>query len=169
MLFFLIDIYILGFDIVPDFVGWMSMLGAVAMLTGKVKGIERIRTFGQVMLGYEVAMVVLNYIGGMLPFYDLIMGYVGIFILCIRMYFMYIILTAAAIQGICRSRSLVLLAELTLHLYAAVQGTESIGGWGILLFGGYVVFYLACIVYLSFLKEEVQKQEKKQTEITETA
>ena len=72
----------------------------------------------------------------MLPFYDLIMGYVGIFILCIRMYFMYIILTAAAevgmveggeektIQGICRSRSLVLLAELTLYLYAAMQGTE---------------------------------------------
>ena len=30
MLFFLIDIYILGFDIVPDFVGWMSMLGAGA-------------------------------------------------------------------------------------------------------------------------------------------
>ena len=100
MLFFLIDIYILGFDIVPDFVGWMSMLGAVAMLTGKVKGIERIRTFGQVMLGYELAMVVLNYVGGMLPFYDLIMGYVGIFILCIRMYFMYIILTAAAEVGI---------------------------------------------------------------------
>ena len=85
MLLFLIDIYILGFDIIPDFVGWMSMLGAVAMLTGKVKGIERIRTFGQVMLGYELAMVVLNYVGGMLPFYDLIMGYVGIFILCIRM------------------------------------------------------------------------------------
>lgn len=67
MLFFLIDIYILGFDIIPDFVGWMSMLGAVELLTGKVKGIERIRTFGQVMLGYELAMVVLNYIGGMLP------------------------------------------------------------------------------------------------------
>ena len=99
MLFFLIDIYILGFDIVPDFVGWMSMLGAVAMLTGKVKGIERIRTFGQVMLGYEVAMVVLNYIGGMLPFYDLIMGYVGIFILCIRMYFMYIILHGRGRRG----------------------------------------------------------------------
>lgn len=123
MLLFLIDIYIFGFDIAPDFVGWMSMLGAVAMLTGKVKGIERIRTFGQVMLGYELAMVVLNYVGGMLPFYDLIMGYVGIFILCIRMYFMYIILTAAAevgmveggeektIQGICRSRSLVLWQE----------------------------------------------------------
>ena len=176
MLLFLIDIYIFGFDIAPDFVGWMSMLGAVAMLTGKVKGIERIRTFGQIMLGYEVAMVVMNYIGGMLPFYEIIMGYVGIFILCIRMYFMYIILTAAAevgmveggeektIQGICRSRSLVLLAELTLYLYAAVQGTESLGGWGILLFGGYVVFYLACIMYLSFLKEEVQKQEKKQTD-----
>ncbi|WP_337552182.1 hypothetical protein [Anaerotignum faecicola] len=28
MLLFLIDIYILGFDIIPDFVGWMSMLGA---------------------------------------------------------------------------------------------------------------------------------------------
>lgn len=42
MLFFLIDIYILGFDIIPDFVGWMSMLGAVELLTGKVKGIERI-------------------------------------------------------------------------------------------------------------------------------
>lgn len=134
MLLFLIDIYILGFDIIPDFVGWMSMLGAVAMLTGKVKGIERIRTFGQVMLGYELAMVVLNYVGGMLPFYDLIMGYVGIFILCIRMYFMYIILTAAAevgmveggeektIQGICRSRSLVLLAELTLYLYCRNAG-----------------------------------------------
>lgn len=181
MLLFLIDIHILGFDIVPDFVGWMSMLGAVDILKGKVKGIERIRTFGQIMLGYEVAMVVMNYIGGMLPFYDLIMGYVGIFILCIRMYFMYIILTAAAeigmveggeektIQGICRSRSLVLLAELTLYLYAAVQGAERIGGWGILLFVGYVVFYLACIVYLSFLKEEVQKQEKKQAETAETA
>ena len=99
MLLFLIDIHILGFDIIPDFVGWMSMLGAVELLTGKVKGIERIRTFGRVMLGYELAMVVLNYIGGMLPFYDLIMGYVGIFILCIRMYFMYIILTAAAEVG----------------------------------------------------------------------
>ena len=144
MLLFLIDIHILGFDIIPDFVGWMSMLGAVELLTGKVKGIERIRTFGRVMLGYELAMVVLNYVGGMLPFYDLIMGYVGIFILCIRMYFMYIILTAAAevgmveggeektIQGICRSRSLVLLAELTLYLYAAMQGTESVS----LLFEG---------------------------------
>lgn len=104
MLFFLIDIYILGFDIIPDFVGWMSMLGAVELLTGKVKGIERIRTFGRVMLGYELAMVVLNYIGGMLPFYDLIMGYVGIFILCIRMYFMYIILTAAAEVGMVEGR-----------------------------------------------------------------
>ena len=181
MLLFLIDIYIIGFDIVPDFVGWMSMLGAVAMLTGKVKGIERIRTFGQVMLGYEVAMVVLNYIGGMLPFYESIMGYVGIFILCIRIYFMYIILTAAAevgmveggeektIRNVCRSRNLVLLAELALYLYAAVQGTEKIGGWGLWLFGGYVVFYLACIVYLSFLKEEVQTRERKQTELTETA
>ena len=63
----------------------------------------------------------------------------------------------------------VIVAELTLYLYAAVQGTERIGGWGILLFVGHVVFYLACIVYLSFLKEEVQKQEKKRTEITETA
>lgn len=182
MLLFLIDIYIIGFDIVPDFVGWMSMLGAVEMLTGKVKGIERIRTFGQVMLGYEVAMVVLNYIGGMLPFYESIMGYVGIFILCIRIYFMYIILTAAAevgmveggeektIRNVCRSRNLVLLAELALYLYAAVQGTEKIGGWGLWLFGGYVVFYLACIVYLSFLKEEVQTRERKQTtELTETA
>ena len=181
MLLFLIDIYIIGFDIVPDFVGWMSMLGAVEMLTGKVKGIERIRTFGRIMLGYEVAMVVLNYIGGMLPFYESIMGYVGIFILCIRIYFMYIILTAAAevgmveggeektIRNVCRSRNLVLLAELALYLYAAVQGTEKIGGWGLWLFGGYVVFYLACIVYLSFLKEEVQTRERKQTELTETA
>ena len=181
MLLFLIDIYIIGFDIVPDFVGWMSMLGAVEMLTGKVKGIERIRTFGRIMLGYEVAMVVLNYIGGMLPFYESIMGYVGIFILCIRIYFMYIILTAAAevgmveggeektIRNVCRSRNLVLLAELALYLYAAVQGTEKIGGWGLWLFGGYVVFYLACIVYLSYLKEEVQTRERKQTELTETA
>ena len=70
------------------------------------------------------------------------------------------------IRNVCRSRNLVLLAELTLYLYAAVQGTESIGGWGILLFVGYVIFYLACIVYLSFLKEEVQKTEKKQAELT---
>ena len=179
MLLFLIDIHILGFDIIPDFVGWMSMLGAVELLTGKVKGIERIRTFGRVMLGYELAMVVLNYIGGMLPFYDLIMGYVGIFILCIRMYFMYIILTAAAevgmveggeektIQGICRSRSLVLLAELTLHLYAAVQGTEKIGGWGYLPLACYVIFYIGCIGYLSYLKEETEIWEKEQTEQTQ--
>lgn len=117
--------------------------------------------------------------GGMLPFYDLIMGYVGIFILCIRMYFMYIILTAAAevgmveggeektIQGICRSRSLVLLAELTLHLYAAVQGTESIGGWGYLPLACYVIFYIGCIGYLSYLKEETEIWEKEQTEQTQ--
>ena len=181
MLLFLIDIYIFGFDIVPDFVGWMSMLGAVEMLTGKVKGIERIRTFGRIMLGYELAMVLLYYIGGMIPFYDPIMGYVGIFILCIRMYFMYIILTAAAevgmveggeektIQSVCRSRNLVLLAELAIYLYTAVQGTEKIGGWGILPFVCYFIFYLGCIVYLSYLKEEVQTWERKQTETTETA
>ncbi len=181
MLLFLIDIYIFGFDIVPDFVGWMSMLGAVEMLTGKVKGIERIRTFGRIMLGYELAMVVLYYIGGSIPFYDPIMGYVGIFILCIRMYFMYIILTAAAevgmveggeektIQSVCRSRNLVLLAELAIYLYTAVQGTEKIGGWGILPFVCYFIFYLGCIVYLSYLKEEVQTWERKQTETTETA
>ena len=136
MLLFLIDIYIFGFDIAPDFVGWMSMLGAVAMLTGKVKGIERIRTFGQIMLGYEVAMVVMNYIGGMLPFYEIIMGYVGIFILCIRMYFMYIILTAAAevgmveggeektIRNVCRSRNLVLLADALSLRRSAVNGAH---------------------------------------------
>ena len=179
MLLFLIDIYILGFDIIPDFVGWMSMLGAVAMLTGKVKGIERIRTFGQVMLGYELAMVVPNYIGGMLPFYEIIMGYVGIFILCIRMYFMYIILTAAAevgmveggeektIRNVCRSRNLVLLAELTLHLYAAVQGAEKIGGWGYLPLACYVIFYIGCIGYLSYVKEETEIWEKEQTEQTQ--
>ena len=181
MLLFLIDIYIFGFDIVPDFVGWMSMLGAVEMLTGKVKGIERIRTFGKIMLGYELAMVVLYYIGGMNPFYDPIMGYVGIFILCIRMYFMYIILTAAAevgmveggeektIRNVCRSRNLVLLAELAIYLCTAVQGTEKIGGWGILPFVCCFIFYLGCIVYLSYLKEEVQTWERKQTETTETA
>ena len=179
MLLFLIDIYIFGFDIVPDFVGWMSMLGAVELLTGKVKGIERIRTFGRIMLGYELAMVVLNYIGGMLPFYEIIMGYVGIFILCIRIYFMYIILTAAAevgmveggeektIKGVCRSRNLVLLAELAIYLYTAVQGTEKIDGWGLLPFACYFIFYLGCIVYLSYLKEEVQTREKKQAEPTE--
>lgn len=54
MLFFLIDIYILGFDIVPDFVGWLSMLGAVAMLTGKVKGIERTVPSGRSCLGMRL-------------------------------------------------------------------------------------------------------------------
>ena len=179
MLLFLIDIHIFGFDIVPDFVGWMGMLGAVDILKGKVKGIERIRTFGQVMLGYELAMVVLHYIGGLLPFYETVMGYVGIFILCIRMYFMYIILTAAAeigaaeggeektCKGICRSRNLVLLAELTIYVFAAVQGTEKIGGWGYLPLACYVIFYIGCIGYLSYLKEETEIWEKEQTEQTQ--
>lgn len=71
------------------------------------------------------------------------------------------------IRNVCRSRNLVLLAELTLYLYAAVQGTESIGGWGYLPLACYVIFYIGCIGYLSYLKEETEIWEKEQTEQTQ--
>ncbi|WP_405729018.1 hypothetical protein, partial [Anaerotignum sp.] len=96
MVLFLIDINIFGFDILPDFFGWMCLIGAVDILTGKAEGIERIRTFGRVMFWYEVLLVVLNYVGHLLPFVDDLLSYTGIFFLSIRIYFMYILLTAAA-------------------------------------------------------------------------
>ena len=158
------------------------MLGAVAMLTGKVKGVERIRTFGQVMLGYELAMVVLNYVGGMLPFYRPHHG------LCrdfhsLHPHVFYVHHTDCGGGGrhgrgrrgkddtghLPQPKPCASGRADALSLRRNTGNGERIGGWGILLFGGYVVFYLACIVYLSFLKEEVQKQEKKRTEITETA
>ena len=181
MLFFLIDVNILGFDVVPDFVGWLSLIGAVDLLTGKVKGIERIRTFGCVMLWYELAMVVLNYIGHLVPFYDVLSSYLGIFIPCIRIYFMYIILTAAAeigaaeggeaqtLKKLCRSRNWVVLSELGVYLVAAVQGAEEVGGIIWVPFVVYFISCIGCILRLICLKEEIEIWEKENLEIQEIA
>lgn len=179
MLLFLIDVNILGFDILPDFFGWMCLIGAVDILTGKAEGIERIRTFGKVMLWYELLLVVLNYAGHLVPFVQDILSYGGIFLLSIRIYFMYIILTAAAdvaareggeadtLKGIRRSRSRVLLAEVALYLAAAIQGTEQIGGWVYVPTVLYFLFYIGCILHLIALREEVEIWEKAQTEAEE--
>ena len=176
MLLFLIDVNILGFDILPDFFGWMCLIGAVDILTGKAEGIERIRTFGKVMLWYELLLVVLNYVGHLVPFVNDILSYMGIFLLSIRIYFMYIILTAAAgvgakeggeadtLKGIRHSRSRVLLAEVALYLAAAIQGTEQIGGWVYVPTVLYFLFYMGCILHLIALREEVEIWEKAQTE-----
>lgn len=176
MLVFLIDVNILGFDIIPDFFGWMCLLGAIDILEGTVPSIERIRGFGKVLLWYEIAMVVLNYTGDRIPFYNAVSPYMAIFILCIRMYFMYIILTAIAdagaeqggeadtLKGIRRSRNRVLLAELAVYLAAAIEGTEKIGGWIWVPFVLYFLFYIGCILQLSCLKEEVESWEKGQLE-----
>ncbi|MGN0135173.1 hypothetical protein [Anaerotignum sp.] len=179
MLVFLIDVNIFGFDIIPDFFGWMCLLGAVDILKDAIPAIERIRSFGKVLLWYEIAMVVLYYIGDHIPFYGALSPYIAIFILCIRIYFMYIILTAAAdagaeqggeadtLKGICRSRNRVLLAELAVYLAAAIEGTENIGGWIWIPFVLYFLFYIGCILQLSCLKEEVEKWEKGQLETAE--
>lgn len=176
MLVFLLDVNILGFDIIPDFFGWMCLLGAIDILEGTVPSIERIRGFGKVLLWYEIAMVVLNYIGNSIPFYTAVSPYLTIFILCIRMYFMYIILTAIAdagadhggeadtLKGVRRSRNRVLLAELAVYLAAAIEGTEKIGGWILIPFVLYFLFYIGCILQLSCLKEEVENWEKAQLE-----
>ena len=176
MLLFLIDVNILGFDILPDFFGWMCLIGAVDILTGKVEGIERIRTFGKVMLWYELLLVVLNYVGDLVPFVNDILPYGGIFLLSIRIYFMYIILTAAAdvaakeggeadtLKGIRRGRNRVLLAEVALYLAAAMQGTEQIGGWVYVPTVLYFLFYMGCILHLIALREEVEIWEKAQAE-----
>ena len=178
MLLFLIDINLFGFDILPDFFGWMCLIGAVDILTGKAEGIERIRTFGRVMLWYEVLLVVLNYVGHLLPFVDDLLSYTGIFFLSIRIYFMYILLTAAAdtaereggeaptLKGIRRSRNRVLLAEVALYLAAAIQGTEQIGGWVYVPAVLYFLFYLGCILHLIALREEVENWEKAKGEKT---
>ncbi|MGN0133847.1 MAG: hypothetical protein ACI4AO_03905 [Anaerotignum sp.] len=176
MLVFLIDVNILGLDIIFDFFGWMCLLGAIDILEGTVPSIERIRGFGKVLLWYEIAMVVLHYIGNSIPFYNTISPYMAIFILCIRMYFMYIILTAIADAGaerggeadtlkkVRRSRNCVLLAELAVYLAAAIEGTENIGGWVLVPFVLYFLFYIGCILQLSCLKEEVENWEKAQLE-----
>ena len=57
MLFFLIDIYILGFDIIPDFVGWMSMLGAVELLIpGAADWVNILRVIGLYGIGLLAAL-----------------------------------------------------------------------------------------------------------------
>ncbi len=179
MLVFLIDVNILGLDIIFDFFGWMCLLGAIDILEGTVPGIERIRGFGKVLLWYEIAMVVLNYTGDRIPLYNAVSPYVAIFILCIRMYFMYIILTAIAdagaeqggeadtLKGIRRSRNRVLLAELAVYFAAAIEGAENIGGWILIPFVLYFLFYIGCILQLSCLKEEVENWEKGQLETAE--
>lgn len=179
MLVFLIDVNILGLDIIFDFFGWMCLLGAIDILEGTVPSIERIRGFGKVLLWYEIAMVVLNYTGDRIPLYNAVSPYVAIFILCIRMYFMYIILTAIAdagaeqggeadtLKGIRRSRNRVLLAELAVYFAAAIEGTENIGGWILIPFVLYFLFYIGCILQLSCLKEEVENWEKGQLETAE--
>lgn len=179
MLVFLIDVNILGLDIIFDFFGWMCLLGAIDILEGTVPSIERIRGFGKVLLWYEIAMVVLNYTGDRIPLYNAVSPYVAIFILCIRMYFMYIILTAIAdagaeqggeadtLKGIHRSRNRVLLAELAVYFAAAIEGTENIGGWILIPFVLYFLFYIGCILQLSCLKEEVENWEKGQLETAE--
>jgi len=181
MLLFLLEVKIFGFDILPDFIGWLCLIKAVDILAGKAEGIERIRGFGRILLWYEVLLVVMNYIE--IPFVDRIIPYAGIFTLSIRIYFMYIILTAAAdvsaaegggadtIKGVCRSRNRVLLAELAVYLFAAIQGVEQIGGWLYVPTVLYFLFYLICILHLIGLKEEVEAWEQlhsgKETNLTE--
>lgn len=179
MLIFLIDINILGLDIIFDFFGWMCLLGTVDILQGTVPSIERIRGFGKVLLWYEVALVVLNYIGDRIPFYNAVSPYIAIFILCIRIYFMYIMLTAIAdvgaeqggeadtLKGVRRSRNRVLLAELAVYLATAIEGTEKVGGWLWIPTIAYFLFYIGCILQLSCLKEEVENWEKAQLEPVE--
>lgn len=171
MLFFLIDINIFGFDIIPDFVGWLCMLEAIHILEGTIPSIERIRSFGKALLWYELALVVLNYIGGSIPFTDQILPFVVVLLLCIRIYFMYIILTAIADAGqmqggeaitlkkLRRDRNVVLLAEVAVYLAAAVQGTEEISGWLWMPTAIYFLSYIRCIIHLTYLKEEVEKWE----------
>lgn len=179
MLIFLIDINILGLDIIFDFFGWMCLLGTVDILEGTVPSIERIRGFGKILLWYEVALVVLNYIGDRIPFYNEVSPYIAIFILCIRIYFMYIMLTAIAdvgaeqggeadtLKGVRRSRNRVLLAELAVYLATAIEGTEKVGGWLWIPTIAYFLFYIGCILQLSCLKEEVENWEKVQLEPVE--
>lgn len=179
MLIFLIDINILGLDIIFDFFGWMCLLGTVDILEGTVPSIERIRGFGKILLWYEVALVVLNYIGDRIPFYNEVSPYIAIFILCIRIYFMYIMLTAIAdvgaeqggeadtLKGVRRSRNRVLLAELAVYLATAIEGTEKVGGWLWIPTIAYFLFYIGCILQLSCLKEEVENWEKAQLEPVE--
>lgn len=176
MLFFLIDINIFGFDIIPDFVGWLCLLEAITILEGTIPSIERIRSFGKALLWYELALVVLNYIGGHIPFYSQIMPFVAVLLLCIRIYFMYIILTAIADAGqmqggeadtlkkLRRDRNGILLAEVVVYLAAAVQGTEEISGWLWVPTAVYFLSYIGCIVHLTYLKEEVEIWEKDQQE-----
>lgn len=172
MVLFFLDVNLFGFDILPDFFGWMCLIGAVDMLTGKVAGIERIRTFGRVMLWYEIAVVILHYVGHLVPFYQAVDPYISIFILSIRIYFMYIILTAAAdvaekeggkpdtLKKICHSRNRILLAEVVLYLSMAIQGAEKVGGWLYVPTVLYFLFYIGCVLRLTLLREEVENWEK---------
>ena len=172
MVLFFLDVNLFGFDILPDFFGWMCLIGAVDMLPGKVAGIARIRTFGRVMLWYEIAVVILHYVGHLVPIYQAVDPYISIFILSIRIYFMYIILTAAAdvaekeggkpdtLKKICRSRNRILLAEVVLYLSMAIQGAEKVGGWLYVPTALYFLFYIGCVLRLTLLREEVENWEK---------
>lgn len=174
MLMFLIDVRIFGFDIFPDFFGWLCFIGAVDILTGKAAGIERIRNFSKWMLWYEVAWVVLYYGADRIFLLEKTLPYLSIFVLCIRLYCMYIVLTAIAevgeaeggeektLQGLRRNRSRILVTELVVYLVAAVQGVETIGGWLWVPFILYFLSYISCLLDLTCLREETELWETEQ-------
>lgn len=178
MLLFLIDINLFGFDIVPDFVGWLCLLSAVGALKKTIPGLERIYRFGEVLFAFELLLAVQPYVGSAML--DRTISFLSIFICCIRIYFMYVLLTAAAdaaageggtaetVRKLCRDRNGILLAELALNLAAAVKGVEQVSGILWIPTVLYFFFYICAILHLTFLREDVEK-EKKTEEKTEEA
>lgn len=170
MLLFLININLFGFDIVPNFIGWLCLLAAISALKEIIPGLERIYSFGEVLFAYELLLVVQPYIGSSML--DRTISFTSIFIFCIRIYFMYILLTAAAdaaameggtaetVKKLCRDRNGILLAELGVHLVAAVQGMEQVSGILWIPTVLYFFFYLCVILHLTFLREDVEKGQK---------
>lgn len=180
LLLFLIDVHILGFDIIPDFIGWLCLLVAIDLLEESCPAVARVRTFGKVMLGYELVMIVLGYIGQRIPFYTAVLPFVGVFMMSIRLYFMYVLLTAVvdaaagaggeedSLRKLRRSRDGVLLAELAVHLGAAVRSTADISGWLWVPTAVYFICYIGCILRLTVVKEEVETAEKAEKAEMET-
>lgn len=180
MLLLVLDINIMGFDILPDFAAWLLMLSAIALLEGKAQGIGRLRNFGRALAVFDGIFclcgigVTWEIWGSPFAVKPEIVSYVNVLLVCIRIYFMYTLLTASAdiamadggeaesARKLCLGRSLALLAELGVYISASVSITwDGVAQFAkmivILLSVLYFIFYFYCILGLTYLKEEIEK------------
>lgn len=187
MLLITFHITILGFDILPDFLGWYMMLLAVSELAETVQGVGRLYRFGVVLTAASAIKYVQNifgYRGVLFHIPGKFSAIYDILYMSIRIYFIYTLLTAAADAArqneslaqnaakLCLGRNILVLSELGVHILTSVPAApESNLGMVISFFSTvllilYFIFLIYCVVLLNaFIKQtDAQNAPEEQTD-----